>query len=206
VQEVEKTIDQEIPEDERAKMVSSTLAIIKQVNETKSNGIYKSLLDPGGSNVMVKRSSLPKGIELLPTNQTFTTTATNMASQYMVYLHDVILPEFNYSRRIKTVKAYVFDNEEVKYDIIFGRDFLNTCRIDICGSDLTCKWYGDTIPFHKPNFFEDNERIRPILTIPPKSVQQWESNTTTALSRSVNTKADIQDVVNQQVHLTEEQC
>jgi hypothetical protein len=128
-----------------------------------------------------------------------------MATQYMVYLHDVILPEFNYSRRIKTVKAYVFDNEEVKYNIIFGRDFLNTCCIDICGSDLTCKWYGDTIPFHKPNFFEDNEQIQPILTIPPQSVQQWESNAITALSRSVNTKADIQDVVNQQVHLTEEQ-
>jgi hypothetical protein len=194
-----------LTEQQRMQMVPSTIAMAKQVNDVKTKAIYKSLLDPGGSNVIIKRSALPKDVELFPVaSQHFNTAAGGMNVTATVILHDVILPEFSYSRRIKTVKAFVFDNDSIPYDVIFGRDFLNGCRIDVCGSDLTCKWYGNVIPFHPPNFFQDNERLRPILTIPPARVQEWESNAT-IVTASVNTTASVEEVVKNQTHLSEEQ-
>jgi hypothetical protein len=138
----------------REAMVPSTLAIAKQVNDFKGHFLFKSLLDPGGSHIMINKHSLPRGLETfsLPTSDTFNTTAGGLQATEYVYLHDIILPEFSYSRRVKTFKAFVFNNESVEYDIIFGRNFLNSCGIDICGSDLTCKWFADSIPFHAPDF------------------------------------------------------
>ena len=49
-----KAIPLNIKQEDCAAMTSSMLEIVKQVNETKSNGIYITLLDPGGSNIMVK--------------------------------------------------------------------------------------------------------------------------------------------------------
>jgi hypothetical protein len=106
-------------------MTPSTLAIAKQVNEQKGQFLFKSLLDPGGSHVLLNRRSLPKDCQLfvLPTNNSFNTTAGGLATTHYVFLHDVILPEFSYNRRIKTVKAFVFNNADVVYDVILGAIF-----------------------------------------------------------------------------------
>jgi len=130
-------------------------------------------------------------------------------SQHYVLLHDVILPEFSYSRRVKTVKAFVFDNKDVPYDVIYGRSFLNSCKIDVCSSDLTCRWYNNKIPFHKPTFFKDSETIRAILSVPSERVNRLEAfheaYHSAAVTRSVDTQVSVDEVVQQQSHLTVEQ-
>jgi transposase InsO family protein len=195
----------ELTEQERATLTPTTLAVVKKINGEPVKAFFKSLLDPGGSNVMVKRSSLPKQVKLIPIDlQNFTTIGGGPKITHRVVLQDVILPEFSYTRRISKVNAFVFDQDNVQHDIIFGRDFLNTVRIDVCGSDLTCRWYGDSIPFHKPDFYKDNDRVRPLLTIPPSAVQRLE-NHATAVETSVDTQTSVEDVVVQQTHLNEEQ-
>jgi len=105
--------------------VPSTLAIVKQINSTKGNFLLKSLLDHGGSHVLVRQSSIPKEVALHPIVQGagFDTAAGALKTKFYVHLHDVILPEFSFSRRVKTTKAFVFDNDAIKYDCIFGRSF-----------------------------------------------------------------------------------
>jgi hypothetical protein len=187
-------------------MVQSTIAISKQINDIKGRFIYKALLDHGGSHVIIKKSTLPKNVELFSTGtQNFTTAAGSLMSYQIVFLHDVVLPEFSYSRRVKTVKVFVFDNDAVQYDIFFGRSFLNTCRIDVLSSSLTCQWYSDTIPFHDAGFFANNDRIRSLLSIPPARVQQMESHQIVAVTETKETRITVEEVISQQDHLSEEQ-
>ena len=46
-----------------------------------------------------------------------------------VTLENVILPEFLQTRKIKTIKAYVFDNPGYNHDIIMGRETLAECEM-----------------------------------------------------------------------------
>ena len=54
----------------------------------------------------------------------FTTTAGNLVTQNLVKLDEFQLPEFNLNRKVDEVKCQVFDNPQVIYDLILGRDFL----------------------------------------------------------------------------------
>ena len=77
----------------------------------------------------------------------------------------------------------------------------------MCSSDLTCKWYGLTIPFHKLDFFKDKESLCDILTIPSARVAHLdqESHAATAVTRSIDTTESIPEVVKAQTHLSEQQ-
>jgi hypothetical protein len=139
-----------------------------------------------------------------PNHNSFTTAAGGFETKHYVFLHEVILPEFSFNRQVKTVKAYVFDNKEVIYDIIFGHNFLNSCGIDICGSNLTCKWYTDSIPFHPPDFFSNNDKIRAMLEVPSARVSAMEqaAHMATKVTNTKDTFASVDQVVKDQVHLT----
>ena len=60
------------------------------------------------------------------------------------------------------------------------------------------------IPFHGPEFFKDNGRMRAILSIPPARVQQWEANAV-AVTATKKTYVPVDQVVAMQDHLDEEQ-
>jgi len=132
----------------------------------------------------------------------FQTAAGNFTTSCFVFLTDVHLPEFSYTRQVKKVKCYLFDAPAVEYDIIFGWSFLNQVQIDVLSSQLKCTWFGDEIAFHLPTYFRHNNAVRSILEVPPYSVK------TQAESHVVATKssfADINDICVQQEHLTEQQ-
>lgn len=194
--------------EEVSTLLPITLAIAKQINDIKGQFLFKSLLDHGGSHVLVNKQSLPSNCELfeLPHDNAFTTASGGMNIQHYIYFHDVILPEFSYTRRIKSVKAFVFDNPSVSHDIIFGRSFLNKCKIDVCSSDMTCRWYSDVIPFHPVDFFADNARIRTLINVPPIRIDRWpESNMASKVTATKDTFMPVDHVVDQQQHLTPEQ-
>ena len=44
-------------------MLASTIAIAGKINETSGKFLFKSLLDPGGSHVIINRRALPLNIE-----------------------------------------------------------------------------------------------------------------------------------------------
>ena len=193
-------------EDEIAQLAPNTLTIAKKVNDTSGRFLFKSLLDHGGSHVLINRRNLPKDIELfpLPNSQGFNTAAGGLNTTHFVYLHDIILPEFSYTRRISTVKAFVFDNDKVFYDIIFGRSFLNSTGIDVCSSDLTCRWMDTKIPFHTPDFFNDSDRLRHLLRIDPVRIESFAASRV-QVKPTYDTTASVDDVVDEQTHLSEAQ-
>jgi hypothetical protein len=74
---------------------------------------------------MIKRSALPKGMitKLLADTKLVRTLAGRLKTQEVVTMQDIRLPEFDKNRRIDQQKVLVFDNNNVKYDIILGTNF-----------------------------------------------------------------------------------
>ncbi len=54
-----------------------------------------------------------------------------LRTQEVVTMQDITLPEFHKNRRINQQKVLVFDNGNVKYDIILGTNFLSKTRIKL---------------------------------------------------------------------------
>ncbi len=76
-----------------------------------------------GSNVsMIKRSALPKGIitKILGDTKLVRTLAGHPKTQKVVTMQDLRLPKFDKNRHINQQKVLVFDNDNVKYNIILS--------------------------------------------------------------------------------------
>jgi hypothetical protein len=76
---------------------------------------------------MIERSALPKGVitKLLGDTKLVRTLAGHFKMQEAIMMRDIRLPEFDKNRRINQQKALVFDNDNIKYDIILGTNFLS---------------------------------------------------------------------------------
>jgi hypothetical protein len=76
---------------------------------------------------MVKKSALPRGaiIKLLGDTKLVRTLARRLKMQIVVTMRNLRLSKFNKNRGINQQKVLVFDNDNVKYDIILGTDFLS---------------------------------------------------------------------------------
>ncbi len=76
---------------------------------------------------MIKRSALPNGIitKLLGDTKLVRTLAGHLKTQKVVTMQDLRLAEFDKNRCINQQKVLVFDNENVKYDIILGTNLLS---------------------------------------------------------------------------------
>ena len=61
-----------------------------------------------------------------------------------VVLSNLSLPEFVNGRKISNLSAQVFDSENCHYDVILGRDFMDSIGLDIQFSTGSIKWL-DTI-------------------------------------------------------------
>jgi hypothetical protein len=82
---------------------------------------------------MIKRSALPKGIitKLLDDTKLVRTLAGPLRMQEVVMIRDIRLPEFDKNRRINQQKVLVFNNNNIKYDIILGTNFLSKTGIKL---------------------------------------------------------------------------
>jgi hypothetical protein len=82
---------------------------------------------------MIKRSALPKGVITMVIGDTklVRTFAGHLKMQKVVTMRDLRLPEFDKNRRINQQKVLVFDNDNVKYDIILDTNFLSKTGIKL---------------------------------------------------------------------------
>jgi hypothetical protein len=82
---------------------------------------------------MVKRSALPKGIitKLLGDTKLVRTLAGRLKMQKVVTMRNLRLPKFNKNRHVNQQKVLVFDNNNVKYNIILGTNFLSETGIKL---------------------------------------------------------------------------
>jgi hypothetical protein len=114
----------------------------------------------------------------------FKTTAGTFEASKFVYLSNISLPEFNYTCKIKRLKAFLFDAPNIEYDIIFGRAFLNQVQIDVLSSTKKCKRFQDEIPFHKPDYFKNSSALQKVMEVSLYRVQQAESNNIVIATKS----------------------
>jgi hypothetical protein len=63
-------------------------------------------------------------------------------------MQDIRLPEFDKNRRINQQKVLVFDNDNVKYNIILGTNFLSKTGIKLNYSEGNITWNGLIVPSH----------------------------------------------------------
>ncbi len=56
-------------------------------------------------------------------------------------MHNLRLPEFDKNRNVDQQKAFVFQSETCKSDVILGADFLTKTGIDVKYSTGTMEWF-----------------------------------------------------------------
>lgn len=134
----------------RKDVIPVTMMMVRDIQNTESKRVMRVLLDTGASRTMINSKMLPKGATpTLIENSNFTTVAGSFQSKRQVYLNQIILPEFDKTRKIDGISAYVFD-EPCAYDVIIGRDFLNKIPMIFDFSTGLMKWIDRSIPM-KPN-------------------------------------------------------
>jgi hypothetical protein len=110
---------------------------------------------------MIKRSALPKDVitKLLGDNKLVRALAGHLKTQTqkIIMVQDIRLPEFDKNRRINQQNVLVFDNNNVKYDIILDTNFLSKTRIKLNYSEENMEWFDCSIPFCSPGGLDLNE-------------------------------------------------
>jgi hypothetical protein len=108
---------------------------------------------------MIKRSALPKGVitKLLGDTKLVRTLAGHLKTQEVVTMQDIRLPEFDKNRRINQQKLLVFDNYNIKYNIIPGTNFFSKTGIKLNYSDRNMEWFDCSIPLCPPGGLDSEE-------------------------------------------------
>jgi hypothetical protein len=134
--------------------VPMVLVNVTKIGSVKQAKALIGMMDSGGSNCLINERALPKGtLQTIRTKSNFTTTAGVLQSNSTVDIDKLALPEFTRALHIKDVKAYVFNNPDVEYDIIFGRDFLSRAGITLNFQEETINWMDFTVPMKAPHYW-----------------------------------------------------
>jgi hypothetical protein len=108
---------------------------------------------------MIKRSALPKDVitKLLGDTKLVRTFAGCLKTQEVVTMRDIRLPKFDKNKCINKQNVLVFDNNNVKYDIILGTNFLSKIGIKLNYSDGNMEWFDCSIPLCPPGGLDLNK-------------------------------------------------
>jgi hypothetical protein len=108
---------------------------------------------------MIKRSALPKEVitKLLGDTELVRTLAGHLKTQEVVTMQNIRLPEFDKNRRINQQKVLVFDNDNIKYDIILVTNFLSKTGIELNYSDRITEWFDCSILLRPPGGLDSKE-------------------------------------------------
>jgi hypothetical protein len=101
---------------------------------------------------MIKRSALPKGVitNLLGDTKLVRTLAGCLKMQEVITMQDIRLSEFDKNRRINQQKVLVFDNDNVKYNIIMGTHLFSKTGMKLNYSEGNMEWFDCSIPLCPP--------------------------------------------------------
>ena len=124
-----------------------SIAVVDTIGLVRSRKLLKVLFDPGSTRTLIKKSIVPeKAVPIsLGREKRVKTITGSLNTRKMTRLRDIRLPEFDKNRRIDQIKALIFDNE-CKYDIIFGADFLSWIGLNILYRQGVIDWCGNTLP------------------------------------------------------------
>ena len=176
----------------------------------RSRKLLRVLLDSGSSKTLVKRSALPKGVQPkeLTAAKAFNTLAGKLLTQSVITMRDVRLPEFDKNRRVGQQKALIFDNDNCKYDIIFGTDFLSKTGIKLDYETGQMKWFDNVLPMRpshglRSSDFNDMEEQYYIQLEDEILGEDWLQCYATEILDAKYEWTDVKDVVKGLTHLTQ---
>jgi hypothetical protein len=198
-------------DDAHQDLIPTTVVTVMSVGTSVCNLHLVALLDSGGSHVVIAEESIPSAaISLTQDKVIFSTTAGKLESSAHVLLESIHLPEFSRTRSLGTIKAYTFSKAKGKvvYDIILGRDFLVNAGIEMNFASKTVKWSGVEISMKPRNYWKDQERLRDLLQVEPTAIARgWKhlESYTSAILDAQYGKVDLDDIVSEQTHLSQEQ-
>jgi hypothetical protein len=120
-----------------------TICTAETIGTIRSQRLFQVLFDSGSNVSMIKRSALPKGIitKLLGDTKLVRTLAGHLKMQETATMQDIRLPEFDKNRHINQQQVLVFDNNNVKYNIILGTNFLFKTGIKLNYSEGNMEWF-----------------------------------------------------------------
>ncbi len=137
----------------------TTICTSDTIGTIRSQRLFRVLFDSGLNVSMIKRSALPKGvITKYPGDiKLVRTLAGCLKTQEVVTMQDIRLPEFDKNRRINQQKVLVFDNNNVKYNIILGTNFLSKTGIKLNYSEGNMEWFDCSFPHCPPGGLDSKE-------------------------------------------------
>ena len=118
------------------------------IGAIRSRRIFRVLFDSGSNCSLIKRACLPRNCQTkaMTEQKKVATLAGKLTSKEVVIMRDIRLPEFDKNRRIDQHTCMVFDNDNCKYDIILGTNFLTKVGIKLDYAEQQMKWFDTTLP------------------------------------------------------------
>ncbi len=102
---------------------------------------------------------VPNGVitKLLGDTKLVRTLAGCLKLQEVITIQYLRLPKFDKKRRINQQKVLVFDNDNLKYSIILGTNFLSKTGIKLNYSEGNMEWFDCSISLQPPGGLDLNE-------------------------------------------------
>ncbi len=122
------------------------------------------------------------------------------------------MPELDKNRVIDQHKALVFDGK-VRYDLILGAALLTKTGIDIRYSSGTVEWFDSELPMRDPKYLDSNNYLAMAEALEVHREEEalfgkdWYNPDcfATAILDTKYEKVDVDDVVEQLIHLSKSQ-
>jgi hypothetical protein len=184
--------------------IPALLTIVGSIQQVPSfRALLVSLADSGGSHTLINSRCLPPGAtpRLLTSNVKFSTAAGELNAQRVVMLRDICLTEFSRSTSVDQVEAFVFDGKDVPYDIILGRPFLRQYGITLDFQKEIILHNKQELPMKDSSFFRSRDHRHDTSY----SDEDEDPNDESFLLESKYEKVNVDDVAQQQKHLTTSQ-
>jgi hypothetical protein len=185
----------------------------------KTNALWKVLFDSGSDKTIVKRLSLPLGIEtsIGKKRKILGVNASSTIDQD-VLLKDITLPEFSSLLHIPGPICAIIMDTDTQYDLIIGMDIMQVIGLDFHNLSKTIVWNDHRVP-SKPHDYFDDAQLHDLLAIAMHddsfdSIKDFFPATETCLLGGYKSKTihsslyepvSVQDVAQQQRHLSDAQ-
>jgi Reverse transcriptase (RNA-dependent DNA polymerase) len=115
--------------------------VARLIGNHTSMRLLRVLFDSGGSCTWINSRALPRGCTpmLLDQPTSSLTLAGTLELNRCVIINGITLPEFDRNKKIEKQGAFVFDGP-CNYDVILGRDFLETVGLTLNFDSQQIKW------------------------------------------------------------------
>ena len=192
-----------------ASLTPITIGVADTIGISKSKNLLKVLLDPGSTKTLISKKVIPRNASPanLQKRTRIRTIAGTMTAQNMVNLTGIRLPEFDKNRKIDNQKALIFD-QECRYDLILGADFLTKTGMNIMYQNGNIEWFENTIPMRNPHDIDLKEYLAMADAIEIQNEEtvlgsDWlDCYLTAPILDAKYEQVDIKDVAQKQTHLT----